>query len=178
MPNKKKAAKNTSSGGARRIGVVKSAARPGTPKATPQDADILMKLYDLRREPLLRKARNFLVFEFSPQTYEDFKTVIADFGGEKNNLFRQASSYWDMAAAMVLYGALHEGLFFRTSGEAYLVYAKFKPFLAQLREEFQATDFLASLEELATHSREARERVERLEKMLAMRAQALTAKAS
>src|SRR5262249_1773282 len=105
-------------------------------QATTQDAQALMQLYDLRREPLLRTARKFMISEFWPQNYEEFKELMLDFGNERNAFARQCFTYWDMAAAMVLRGAIHEQLFFDVSNELYFLFAKFGHYLPQLRGEF------------------------------------------
>ena len=83
-------------------------------KVTAQDAELILKLYDLRREPTMRKARNFMAAEFWPQNYDQFKAVVYAFGTEQNAWLRQVWTYWDMAAAMVLKGAINEDLFFET----------------------------------------------------------------
>src|SRR5215470_8820188 len=131
-------------------------------KPTPKDADLILKLYDLRREPTMRKARDFMA-QFWPQSYEEFKAVVFAFGSEQNAWLRQVWSFWDMAAVMVLSGTLHEDLFFKTNGEPYFYYAKFKPFLEQIRKDIGNPEFMAHIEELANKSPEARERVKRLE---------------
>jgi hypothetical protein len=77
-------------------------------KASAKDAQVLMQLYDLRREPVMRLARKFMVSEFWPQSYEEFKGLMLDFGSEGNAFARQCLTYWDMAAAMVLHGAVDE----------------------------------------------------------------------
>jgi hypothetical protein len=119
-------------------------------QATAHDAQALMQLYDLRREPLMRTARKFMVSEFWPQNYEEFKGLMFDFGSERNAFARQCFTYWDMAAAMVLNGAIHEELFFDVSNELYFLFAKFGQYLPQLRSEYVAPNFLEHLETLAS----------------------------
>ena len=138
-------------------------------KATAQDAQILMQLYDLRREPVMRKARDFVIGQFSPSTYEEFQSVMSSFGSEQNAYARQALTYWDMAAAMVLEGALHEGLFFKCNGELHFLFAKFGHYLPRLRKESGNTEFLISFEKLATKSPEAKARIKRIQEMLKAR---------
>src|SRR5262245_12322597 len=94
-------------------------------KATAQDAQTLIQLYDLRREPVLRAARKYMTFEFWPQSYEELKALFTELGSERNSWARQCLTYWDMAAAMVLHGAIHEDLFFAANGEPYFLWAKF-----------------------------------------------------
>lgn len=146
-------------------------------KATTQDAQVLIHLYDLRRESTMRKARDFIIGQFWPSAYEEFQSVVNSFGSEQNAYFRQVLTYWDMAAAMVLEGALHEGLFFKCNGELHFLFAKFGHFLPRLRKESGNSDFLINFEKLATKSPEAKARVKRIQEMLKARATAASAKA-
>lgn len=139
-------------------------------KATPKDADLILKLYDLRREATIRKARDYMAIQFWPQNYDDFKAVALAFGTEQNAWFRQVWTYWDMAAAMVLQGAIDGDLFFTCNGEPYFYYAKFKPFLEQFRKEMNSPEFMAHIEELANKTPEAKDRIKRLEARFRARA--------
>ena len=106
---------------------------PTENKATTADAQLILQLYDLRREAEMRKARNF-IGSFSPKSFEDVMKVVGAFGNQENAWFRQVYSYWEMAASLVLRGAVNDTLFNDNSGEMYFVFAKIKPFLKQLRE--------------------------------------------
>jgi hypothetical protein len=141
-------------------------------KATPTDAELILKLYDLRREPTMRKARDFMATQFWPQNYDQFKAVVFGFGSEQNAWLRQVWTYWDMAAAMVLSGAINEDLFFNTCGELYFYYAKFKPFIDQTRKDFAGPEFMANIEVVANKTSKAKERVKRLEARIKARAAA------
>ena len=88
-------------------------------KPNADDAQLILHLYELRGEPVLRAARKFMVSEFWPQNYDDLKAVLTAYGTEQNAWFRQVLTYWNMAAALVLQGALNEDLFFATNGEPY-----------------------------------------------------------
>ena len=79
---------------------------PGT-----ADAQIILQLYDLRREAEMRKARNWWLVTFWPQTAEEFIKIASDLGTQENSWLRQVGGYWDMAAAMVLHRAIHPDLF-------------------------------------------------------------------
>ena len=94
-----------------------------TSQATPQDAELILKLYDLRREPVMREARNF-VFGFAPQSVDDLLAVANAFGTKENAYVRQVYGYWDMAAALVVHGTLNALLVYDTCHEMYFVYAK------------------------------------------------------
>ena len=115
-------------------------------QATTQDAQALMQLYDLRREPLLRTARKFMISEFWPQSYEEFKELMLDFGNERNAFARQCFTYWDMAAAMVLRGAIHEELFFENNTEMLLVWERVKGVIGEFRKSRNNPMYLRNLE--------------------------------
>ena len=148
------------------------------PKPTPNDADLILKLYDLRREATMRKARDFMAAQFWPQTYDEFKAVVFAFGTEQNAWFRQVWTYWDMATVLVLSGAIHEELFFKTNWEPYFYYAKFRPFIDQARKEMNQPEFMGHIEELANKTPEARDRVKRLEARIKARAAQMAARAA
>jgi len=103
--------------------------------ATPQDAELILKLYELRTEPVLREARKF-VGSFNPATFEELAAVQRESGTDRNAYWRQALSYWDMACAMVLRGAVDADLFLDCNGENIFYYAKFSPFHQQYQETF------------------------------------------
>jgi hypothetical protein len=148
-------------------------------KATPKDADLILKLYDLRREATMRKARDFMGAQFWPRSYDEFKAVGLAFGSEQNAWFRQALTYWEMAAALVLHGALDEQLFFKCNGEPYFYYAKFKPFIEQFRKDMNALEFMANIEELAHKTPEAKNRIKQMEgRIQAMAVRMAAAKAA
>ena len=140
-------------------------------RATAADAQVILQLYDLRRDTAMRKARHFISAEFWPEGAEDTLRIARSYPSEENTWLRQVTSYWEMAASFVLRGALHEGLFFDASGEMYCVYAKFRPFLAEIRQKLPY--FLLTVEKVIMNTPEGRSRLERLEKRLARRKQKL-----
>ncbi len=103
--------------------------------ATAADAELILKLYDLRREPRMRAARHWVMHNFNPVTLEHLLTVQRDFGSEHNQYWRQVIGYWEMAAALVLNGALDRELFLSTNGENIFLLAKFGP----LNEQYSQT---------------------------------------
>ena len=133
-------------------------------KATADDAGLILKLYDLRREPEMRKARNWFVTEFWPESVNDFLKVANAFPSQENSWIRQVGSYWDMAAAFVLQGALSEELFVQPgcSGEMFFIFAKINPFLKELRRKMNNPDAWSNIEKVATGSKTARRRLERV----------------
>ena len=147
-------------------------------KPTAADAQLILKLYDLRREPELRKARHWLVVTFSPQSADDFMKVSAALGSPENNWLRQVMGYWGIASSLVNQGALNRELFLEPSfcGEMVLIYAKVKPFLKELREGTKNPQFFVGVESLIMSSKKSREFLKRMETNLAARRKALDAK--
>ncbi len=103
--------------------------------ATAADAELILRLYELRQEETLRKARRYMVFEFNPKTLEELRAVSRDSKSEFNPYWRQAMSFWEMAASFVLRGALDPDLFLDSSLEGILIYAKFHHFHAETEKE-------------------------------------------
>lgn len=144
-------------------------------KPNANDAQLILQLYNLRREPVMRVARKFMVSEFWPQNYDEFKALLTAYGTEQNAWLRQALTYWNMAAAMVLQGAVNEELFFATNGEPYFLWAKFGEYIPQARKEYIDREFLVHLENLASKPK-AQKRIKGLqERLVARRAQAAAA---
>jgi hypothetical protein len=133
-------------------------------------AKLILELYDLRREDVMRKARAFVV-TFDPHTFEEF---IAEYFGANSAYLRMVLSYWNMAASFVLNGAIDRKMFEDANGEHILVFAKVEPFLPQFREMMAAPQMLGSLEQLCLSMPDARQRIdgvrERIRGMLASRA--------
>jgi len=107
-----------------------------------KDADLILKLYDLRREKTMRDARNWF-FTFNPQSTKDFMDVLTS---DKSGWYRMVISYWDMACSLVNNGAIDADMFNDANGEHIFVYAKLEPFLPALREMMGNPNFLAHLE--------------------------------
>lgn len=127
-----------------------------------------MRLYDLRREPEMRKARNFVNFEFWPRSYDEFFAVANDMASQHNAWMRQVTTYWEMSASLVVRGAFHPGVFFDWCGEAFFVYAKFKPLLKEIRAKINPSAF-GNVEAVIAMLPEAQERVRMVEKRLGER---------
>ncbi|HEY3927841.1 MAG TPA: hypothetical protein VGL89_05680 [Candidatus Koribacter sp.] len=144
-------------------------------KATHADAELVLKLYDLRRESVMRQARNFIA-GFNPQSADEIVALVNNFSSPDNAYFRQVTSFWEMASALVLHGALHEGLFLDAAGELIFVYAKFAPFLEEVRAKLEMPGFLGKCEEVINHTDLAKGRLDamlaRQKKMAERRAQA------
>ncbi|SRR6266542_180727 len=146
-------------------------------KPTPEDAQIIMRLYDLRREAEMRKARSWFA-GFWPQSADDVVQVINAVKPQENAWFRQVSGYWDMAASFVLRGALNEDLFIDSGGEMWFILSKVYPFLKEVREKGKVPYYLQRVEKLATQTKEGRERLQMMLKRAEARRSAVAAKAS
>ena len=103
--------------------------------ATPADAEIILRLYELRTEAEMRKARAWMTGEFWPATAEEFFAVASNPADPHNAWLRQVLTYWEMAAAMVLHGAVSAELFVDCNGEGFFLLAKFAPILEGIREK-------------------------------------------
>ncbi|HEY8225162.1 MAG TPA: hypothetical protein VIG25_07790 [Pyrinomonadaceae bacterium] len=143
------------------------------------EADLILKLYELRREPVMREARNWF-FGFNPQSLDDFMDVLTS---DKSGYYRMVVSYWDMAASLVNNGAIEPKMFNDANGEHVFVYAKLEPFLSQLRAQGNK-EFLVQLERLVKEMPDFEERLkfvrDRIQKIIEMsrqRAAAMTAAA-
>jgi hypothetical protein len=103
--------------------------------ATPADAEIILKLYELRTEPVMRQARAWMTGEFWPNTAEEFFAVVHNPADPHNAFFRQVTTYWEMGAAMVLHGAVSAELFVDCNAEGFFLLAKYAHILEQIREK-------------------------------------------
>jgi hypothetical protein len=151
-------------------------------KATAHDAGLILKLYDLRREAEMRKARHWFTVEFWPESADELIKIANSFPSQENAWSRQVGGYWDMAASFVLHGALNEELFLQPgcSGEMFFIFGKIYPYLKEFREKTGYLDAYANVEKVATSSKTGRKRLERVLKNIENRrkAQAKPAKKS
>lgn len=132
---------------------------------TYDDAVLVLRLYELRREEKLRAAREWFRARFFPQTVEEVKAVALGTGIENTN-YRMVTTYWEMAASFVAHGVLQPELFFESGGESIFVWAKMAPFVPRLRQELQAPRFLTNLEKAIAMVPWAVERAEVIRKRL------------
>ncbi len=132
------------------------------------EAELILKLYELRREPTMRKARDWVFLEFNPQSIDDVKNALF---GEHSGYLRMVMTYWDMVAALVNHGAIGLELFNDTNGEHIGTFAKIEPLLGEARGLF-SPQFLVNLEKLidATPNGRARTAAAR-DRMKAVRAE-------
>lgn len=131
-------------------------------KPTIADAQLILQLYDLRREVEMRKARNWWGGDFFPQSADNVMAVAFAMGSQENNWFRQVAGYWNMAASFVLLGALNEDLFLQpsVSGEMFLIFAKVHPFLKEVRAKIGDPHLFMNIEKVVTRTKWGRERLQ------------------
>jgi len=137
-----------------------------------EDADLILKLYDLRREPVMREARNWF-FTFNPTTAAEYMETMM---GPQSGYLRMVISYWDMAASLVNNGAIDEKMFNEANGEHLFIFAKIEPILEDLRKAWNAPDMLKNFETLVRRTpdsektlAEIRERIKMIQGMMAER---------
>jgi hypothetical protein len=148
-------------------------------KATASDAQLIMQLYDLRREPEMRKARHWWLTQFWPDTADDFMKIAAALGSQENNWLRQVGGYWGMAAAFVESGALNIDLFLQpsVSGEMFFMFGKVHPFLKELREKLGDPEALRNVEKVIMKTKFGRDRLQFVLKRIAQNKERLAAAA-
>jgi hypothetical protein len=135
--------------------------------ATPADAEIILKLYELRTETVMREARAWITGEFWPKTAQEFLAVYDNPADPHNPWLRQVLSYWEMAAALVLHGAVSAELFVDSNGEGFFLLAKFMPILDGIRDKNPT--FLTKTRELINRFTAAAQRFEAIQKRLEAR---------
>lgn len=119
-----------------------------------ESATLLIRLYELRRDTIMREARDWYARGFNPNTIEDVMQVVS---GPHSGHFRMVTSYWDMAASFVLSGAIDEQMFNDANGEQVVAFAKIEPFLTEYRVRMGFPGYLANLEKLVMQRPGAKE---------------------
>ena len=128
-----------------------------------ESADLLLRLYDMRREETMRKARAWFG-TFFPTSAEDITGIIQ---GEHSAWFRMVTSYWDMAASLVNHDAIDAAMFNDANGEHVFIYAKLQPYLDEYRAKMGAPAYLAQVEKLVTGSPEGLAKLEGVRRRIA-----------
>jgi hypothetical protein len=120
-----------------------------------EEAGLILKLYELRREETMRKARDWYFRDFNPQSMADFNSAML---GEHSGHLRMVVSYWDMATALVNNGAISLELFNDSNGEHIGVFSKFEPLLSEIRAAY-GPHFVVNFEKLIDATPDGRKRV-------------------
>lgn len=129
-----------------------------------KSAELLMHLYDLRREKVMRKARDWM-FGFNPRSADEYLTKMME---EKEGAYlRMVTSYWEMAAGFVNHGAIDLNMFCDANGEHMLVYAKIEPLLEEMREKFNNPGAFKHLEKLVNDQPDGKEKLKKTQEWLA-----------
>jgi hypothetical protein len=128
-----------------------------------ESADLILKLYDLRREKKMRKARNW-IFGYNPTSVDDYMKTMMD--EEVGGYLRMVVSYWDMAATLVNQGAIDAEMFNQTNGEHIMVFAKIEPILADLRAMWDMPEALSNLEKVIMDSPNGAEKVKKTQEWM------------
>ena len=138
-----------------------------------ESAELIMRLYDLRREATMREARNWYLTSFFPESAQDVITALV--ATESSAFFRMVTSYWDMAAGFVNRGAIDEEMFHDSAGECMVVFSKVEPYIDEVRIVIGSQKMMANLEALVMRVPNAKtilaERREMIKRMMAARAE-------
>lgn len=110
-----------------------------------ESAQLILKLFEIRRDPVLREARQWFLSDFNPVTWEECSAII---GSERNSSFRMVVGYWDMAASLVTHGAIDVDMFRAANNEIVATFAKIQPFVEQLRAARSNPNFCIHMETL------------------------------
>jgi hypothetical protein len=135
-----------------------------------RQAELIVKLFELRRETVMREARSYVGGEFLPSSAQEMVELVSA-GGKPTGFILQVFGYWDMVSAFVLNGALTEKLVYDTCQEMYFQYAKIQPYLAGFREKMNLPEWMVSLERVAEGSEAGRARVATMRRNLAAMAE-------
>src|SRR3984957_6142328 len=130
------------------------------PKKTPviAQAELLLHLYELRRETVMRQARSYVGGQFQPHSADEFIDAIRN-GDQQTAYILQVFGYWDMVCAFVVHGTLTEGLVYDTCQEMYFQWAKIQPYVETFRREMNLPEWMQSIEKVVDGSPKGRRRI-------------------
>jgi hypothetical protein len=131
-----------------------------------EQAELILRLYELRRETVMREARSYVGGPFLPASAREFVEIVSA-GGKHTSFVLQVYGYWDMVAAFVQHGALDAGLVYDTCQEMYFQYAKIQPYLKEFRKAMHLPEWMISIERLIEGSKAGRSRLASMQKSLA-----------
>jgi hypothetical protein len=140
-----------------------------------ESADLILKLYDLRREEKMRVARDWFP-TFFPKSAQEIMSAMTN--AETSGKIRMVISYWDMAATLVNHNAIDEAMFNESGGEHVMVFSKIEPFVAELREMFNLPNFMMNLEKLVMRMPNAKEMLQNRREMTEKWIQAVSSETS
>jgi hypothetical protein len=114
-----------------------------------ESAQLNLKLFELRRDPLLREARGWFQRDFNPESFGELAAIV---GGEKNTWFRMVLGYWDMAASLVTSGAIDGDAFRAAHSEVFVTFSKVSPYIDELRLKTAEPRFCKHIEAVVTQA--------------------------
>jgi hypothetical protein len=135
-----------------------SKGRKKAKRTTSEQVELILRLYELRRETIMREARSFVGGPFLPKSDDELVSMVTT-GGKQTGFVLQVYGYWDMVCAFVLHGMLSEPLVYDTCQEMYFQFAKIHPYLKGFRQKMNLPEWMQSLEKVATGSPRARKRL-------------------
>ena len=124
------------------------------PKPTIEQADLMLRLYEMRRDPEMRRARAYVLHEFAAKSWDEMGYMS---GTDPDRYFRMVTSYWEMVAGIVNQGLIDEELFFDSQGEGLFVWMRVRAVIPEARQKFRPT-YLWNLERMARRQQAWRER--------------------
>ena len=119
------------------------------PRPTYDDANLILRLYEMRREERLRRARAWFTSNFRVKTWDELQK-LAPTGSDENASYRMVVTYWDMVASFITSGVLHQELFFQSGREMLLVWERLKVVLPDIREQYKDPNLWGHLETVGT----------------------------
>jgi hypothetical protein len=116
-----------------------------TSKPTYDDANLILRLYEMRREDRMRRARAWFTSQFKVKTWEELQK-LAPGGSDENASYRMVVTYWDMVASFITTGVLNKELFFHSGRELLLVWERMRDVLPEVRQQYKDPNFWPHLE--------------------------------
>jgi hypothetical protein len=129
------------------------------------DAELVLKIYELRTDPVMRQSRQDISRKFFPASYEELVAVTKD-DHPLNAAYRQVGSYWEMVYGMAKHGVIHAEFMLESCGEGLYLFAKVKPYLERLRSEQNPLAY-QNAEWVATNTKRGQQLIERFTKRVA-----------
>ena len=114
-------------------------------RPTYDDANLILRLYEMRREDRMREARAWFTASFRPKKWEDLATLVPG-GSTENASYRMVISYWDMVASFIVTGVLNKELFFQSGRELLVVHERLRPVLPGIRDAYKDPLYMGNLE--------------------------------
>src|SRR3954451_4410512 len=123
--------------------------KTGQARATFDDVELILRLYEMRREPRLREARMWFAASFKPRSIDDFR-ALCPAGSDANASYRMVTTYWEMVASFLTTGVLNAELFYQSGRELLFAWERLRDIVPTAREKLSHPRELKNLEEAAT----------------------------